>query len=149
MIILGQESLPRKMAKIAIIEDDTLLAEMYSQKFQKDGYQVMRAGDGQEGLALIKQQKPNLILLDIMMPKMNGLQVLQAIKADPDKQIKNIPVVLLTNLAREMQDVNRGLELGAVAYLIKSQVKPADVVIKVKEILAGYTREEVPKVKNP
>lgn len=135
------------MAKIAIIEDDALLAEMYTQKFKKDGYEVARAKDGEEGLKLIKQEKPNLILLDIMMPKMNGLQVLQAVKADPDEQIKNIPVILLTNLARGMQDVNKGLELGAVAYLIKSQVKPADVVAKVKEILAGYAREEVPKVK--
>lgn len=135
------------MAKIAIIEDDTLLSEMYSQKFKKDGYEVVRAGDGEEGFRLIKREKPNLILLDIMMPKMNGLQLLQALKADPDKEITNIPIILLTNLARGMQDVNRGLELGAVAYLIKSRVKPVDVVAKVKEVLAGYAREEIPEVK--
>lgn len=131
------------MAKIAIIEDDALLSEMYSQKFKKDGYQVVRASDGEQGLKLIKQERPNLILLDIMMPKMNGLQVLQAIKADPDNQIKNTPIILLTNLGRSMQDVNRGLELGAVAYLIKSQVKPADVVAKVKEVLAASGQDQL------
>lgn len=135
------------MAKIAIIEDDALLAEMYTQKFKKDGYQVVRAGDGEQGLRLIKQERPNLILLDIMMPKVNGLQVLQTLKADPDKQIKNTPVILLTNLARGMHDVNRGLELGAVAYLIKSQVKPADVVAKVKEVLAATAKNQIPQPK--
>ena len=133
------------MAKIAIIEDDALLAEMYSQKFKKDGYEVVRAGDGEQGLKLIKQEKPNLILLDIMMPKMNGLQVLQAIKADTDEQIRNIPTILLTNLARGMHDVNKGLELGAVAHLIKSKVKPVDVVAKVKEVLAASGQNQIPQ----
>jgi two-component system alkaline phosphatase synthesis response regulator PhoP len=130
------------MAKIAIIEDDQLLSQMYSKKFEKDGYEVINAEDGEEGLKLIKKHKPNLVLLDIMMPKMNGLQVLQAIKEDPDEQVKTTPVIMLTNLGRTDEDVHRGLELGAVSYLVKRKVKPVDVVIKVKEILraSGYDK---------
>lgn len=136
------------MAKILIVEDDTLLMEMYAQKFKKDGYEVVKAVDGEEGLRVARQEKPGLILLDIMMPKINGLQVLQAIKEDPDEQIKNIPVVLLTNLARGMSDVNRGLELGAATYLIKGKVKPAGVVAKVKEILEATGKNHLLQTKN-
>jgi DNA-binding response OmpR family regulator len=123
------------MAKIAIIEDDSLLSNMYAKKFKKDGFEVSTAYDGKEGLRLVREEKPDLVLLDIMMPEMNGLQVLEAIKKDPDEKIKNTPVILLTNLARGKEDINRGLELGAVTYLVKSKVKPPEVVAKVKEVL--------------
>ncbi len=125
----------KAVPKIAIIEDDALLAQMYAQKFKKDGFEVVRADDGKKGLALIKQEKPSLVLLDIMMPEMNGLEVLKAVKDDSDEEINSIPVILLTNLARGKEDVNRGLELGAVTYLVKSKVKPSEVVTKVKEVL--------------
>src|SRR5665811_1177281 len=89
--------------------------------------------------------KPDLILLDIMMPKVNGLQVLTKLKEN--KETSNIPVILLTNIGSSNEgDVNRGLELGAVAYLIKAGNRPVVVVEKVKEILAGYVHE-LPKVK--
>ncbi len=132
---------------IAIIEDDALLIQMYSQKFKKDGYQVVSATNGEDGLRLVREQKPALVLLDIMMPKMNGLQVLKAIKEDPDEQISATPVILLTNLARNDKDVNRGLELGAATYLVKSKVKPTQVVAKAKEVLeaSGQDRLLQPK----
>lgn len=132
------------MTKILLVEDDILLSKMYAQKFKKDGYEVSTAADGQEGLSLIKSTKPDVILLDIMMPKMSGLQVLEKIKAD--KQFKSIPVLLLTNLARGMDDINRGLELGAVSYLVKSKVKPADVVSKVKEVLKASGKNSVEEI---
>ncbi len=131
------------MAKIALVEDDALLSEMYAQKLKKDGYEVVSAADGEEGLRLIRQEKPSLILLDIMMPKMNGLQLLTTIKKDPDNKIRNTPVILLTNLARDEKDINRGLELGAVTYLVKSQVKPADVVLRVKEVLKASGQNDL------
>ncbi len=120
---------------IAIIEDDALLSDMYAKKFKKDGFEVLTAFDGKEGLRLIREEKPDLVLLDIMMPEMNGLEVLKAVKDDSDEEINSTPVILLTNLARGKEDVNRGLELGAVTYLVKSKVKPAAVVTKVKEVL--------------
>ncbi len=131
------------MATIAIIEDDALLAQMYSQKFKKDGYQVVSATNGEDGLKLVKEQKPALVLLDIMMPKMNGLQVLKAIKEDPDEQISSTPVILLTNLARDDKDVSRGLELGAATYLVKSKVKPTQVVAKAKEVLEASGQDHL------
>ncbi len=127
------------MGKILIIEDDSLLARMYAQKFKKEGFEVSTAGNGEEGLEKIKSFGPDVVLLDIMMPKMNGLEVLERLKADG--KIKGTPVILLTNLARGMADINRGLELGAVAYLVKSKVKPVEVVAKVKEILRASGKD--------
>lgn len=131
------------MAKILIVEDDPLMSRMYQKIFTFEGYEVEMAADGQEGLDKTRIGKPTLILLDIMMPKMNGLQVLEKLKADV--QTKAIPVVMLTNLAGQ-QDAETALAKGAVKYIVKSEYEPKQVANMVKEILAGYTRDEVPKV---
>lgn len=130
------------MAKILIVEDDPLMSRMYQKIFTFEGYEVMMAGDGQEGLEKARSGKPTMILLDVMMPKMNGLQVLEKLKADPET--KGIPVVMLTNLAGQ-QDAETALTKGAVKYIVKSEYEPKQVANMVKEILAGYTRNEVPK----
>lgn len=133
------------MAKILLIEDDNLMIRMYQRKLKADGYEIEVALNGEEGLERVKTFNPDLVLLDIMMPKMNGLQVLEKMKADDE--IKNIPVILLTNLSGSDADKDKGLELGAVAYLVKSNMKPDEVIAKVKEVLAGYTHgQEVPEV---
>jgi len=103
------------------------------------------AYDGEEGLKKTKAEKPNLVLLDIMMPKMNGLEFLDSLKAHAD--IKTTPVVILTNLASD-KDAEIALSKGAVKYIVKSEHDPKEVVNMVKEILAGYTRDEVPKASN-
>jgi CheY-like chemotaxis protein len=128
------------MAKILIIEDDPLMSRLYQKAFTFEGYQVVAAFDGEEGWEKMKQENPNLILLDIMMPKMNGLEFLQKIKKDPD--YKKIPVVCLTNLAGQ-QDAEKALLLGAVKYIVKSEYEPKQVVNMIKEILAGYTRDQL------
>jgi CheY-like chemotaxis protein len=128
------------MAKILIIEDDPLMSRLYQKAFTFEGYQVVAAFDGEEGWEKMKQENPNIILLDIMMPKMNGLEFLQKIKKDPD--YKKIPVVCLTNLAGQ-QDAEKALLLGAVKYIVKSEYEPKQVVNMIKEILAGYTRDQV------
>ena len=130
------------MAKILIVEDDPLMSRMYQKIFTFEGYEVEMAGDGVEGLEKVRSFKPTLILLDIMMPKMNGMEVLEKLKADPD--LKSIPVVMLTNLAGQ-QDAEAALEKGAIKYIVKSEYEPKQVTNMVKEILAGYTRNEVPK----
>jgi DNA-binding response OmpR family regulator len=130
------------MAKVLIIEDDPLMSRMYQKIFGFEGFQVEVAADGIEGLDKARTGKPTLILLDIMMPKMNGLQVLEKLKADAE--MKKIPVVVLTNLAGQ-QDAEKALTLGAVKYIIKSEYEPKEITNMVKEILAGYTREEVPQ----
>ncbi len=129
------------MAKILIIEDDPLMSRMYAKIFSFEGFEVEIAADGEEGLAKVRSTKPTLLLLDIMMPKMNGLEVLDRLKADPET--KSIPVVMLTNLAGQ-QDAEKALAKGAVKYIIKSEYDPKQVANMVKEILAGYTRDEVP-----
>ncbi|HSX00699.1 MAG TPA: response regulator [Candidatus Saccharimonas sp.] len=126
---------------ILIAEDDALMSRLYQKIFTFEGYTVEMAHDGQEGLDKARSIKPTLVLLDVMMPKMNGLEVLDKLKADPET--KQIPVVMLTNLAGQ-QDAETALAKGAVKYIIKSEHEPKQVADMVKEILAGYTRNEVP-----
>ena len=130
------------MIKILIVEDDPLMCRMYQKIFSFEGYQVETAADGEEGLEKARITTPTLILLDIMMPKMNGLQVLEKLKADPTTN--KIPVIMLTNLAGT-QDAETALSKGAVKYIIKSEQEPKQVVEMVKEIIAGYTRNAVPE----
>jgi len=129
------------MAKILIVEDDPLMSRMYQKIFTFENYEVEMAGDGQEGLDKAREVTPTLILLDVMMPKLNGLQVLEKLKEDP--KTKAVPVVMLTNLAGQ-QDAETALAKGAIKYIIKSEHDPKEVADMVKEILAGYTRNDVP-----
>jgi len=131
------------VAKILIIEDDALLSRMYQIVFTSSNNEVAVAVNGEEGLEKARSFKPDLILLDIMMPKLNGLEVLKKLKADPDT--RKTPAVVLTNLAGS-GDVQAALELGAVRYIVKSENKPKQVDEIVESILAGYTRDDVPKV---
>lgn len=129
-------------ATILIVEDDPLMSRLYHKIFTFEGYKVETAPDGQEGLEKTRTVKPNLILLDVMMPKMNGLEVLDKLKSDPET--KSIPVIMLTNLAGQ-QDAETALSKGAVKYIVKSEYEPKQVANMVKEILAGYTRNAVPE----
>ena len=132
------------MAKILLVEDDPLMVRMYQRKLISDGYETDIAVNGEDGLVKIRSFRPDLVLLDIMMPKLDGLQVLERVKADPT--IRSIPIIVLTNLGGSQDDIERGLELGAVAYLVKSAYRPDEVVMKVKEVLEGYTRsKETPR----
>lgn len=130
------------MAKILLVDDDKLMIKMYQGKFEDDGFDVAVATDGQMGLNKALEFKPDLILLDIMMPRVNGLEMLKNLKNNGTT--KNIPVILLTNVGGE-EDANQGLSMGAVAYMVKAHYDAKDVVAKVKEILGGYVHE-LPKV---
>lgn len=118
--------------KILIIEDDPFLAGMYVTKFGMEGFSVDLANDGRQGLKKAKDWHPDLILLDILLPIMDGFQVLQSLKRDEDTQ--EIQVVLLTNLGQK-DDVERGLSLGAADYLIKAHFMPGEVIEKVRRLL--------------
>lgn len=132
------------MAKILLVDDDPLLVRMYQKKLENDGYEVATADDGDKAISKVDEFNPDLILLDIMMPKVNGYEVLKNLKSK--EATKKIPVVLLTNVSSADADLEKGMELGAVAYLVKAGNRPSAVVSKVKEILGGYVRD-VPKVK--
>ncbi len=120
------------MKKILIIEDDPFLSEMYAAKFSQNEFQVEVAVDGKAGLAKIKEFVPGLILLDIVLPKMDGFEILKKIKGD--SKLKNIPIVLLTNLGQK-NEIEKGMSLGADEYIIKAHFTPTAVVAKVKELL--------------
>ena len=118
--------------KVLIIEDEEMLVNMYISKFEKEGYQAEKASNGRIGLEQAKKIKPDIILLDIMMPEMDGFMVLKNLKTDTGT--KNIPIIMLTNLGQE-EDIKKGIKLGAIDYLVKANLTPAQVVDKVKEIL--------------
>jgi len=130
------------MVKVLVVEDDVLISRMYKKVFQSERYEVFVAENGQVGLDLARTIEPTIILLDILMPKLNGMQMLQQLKADP--KIAKIPVVILTNLAGTA-DAEKALGLGAVKYIIKSEHKPKEVFDIVKGIITAHTRDEVPE----
>ena len=121
-----------KQSHVLIVEDDVFLSEIYQKKFEMEGFKVSMANNGEKGLADIKKKKPDIVLLEILLPKLDGFAVLEAAKADVS--IKNIPIILLTNLGQK-DDVQRGIEEGAAGYLIKTHFKPSEVVDKVREVL--------------
>ncbi|MFW0862532.1 MAG: response regulator transcription factor [Candidatus Komeilibacteria bacterium] len=116
--------------KILLIEDEEILANMYKLKLVKAGYEVEVARDGETGVQLTKSLKPDLVLLDIIMPKKDGFIVLEEIKSD--EFTKNIPVYMLTNLGQE-EDTAKGKELGAVGYFVKADMTPGELVIKINK----------------
>lgn len=126
----------KKDTKILIVEDDIMLNKIYQTKLSLLGYQVLAAYDGEEGLAMMKALQPHLVLLDLMLPKKNGFEVLEAAKQD--MATSRIPVIILSNLGQE-SDIRRGAELGAVDFLVKSNVKLEAVVDKIGIVLQKYS----------
>ncbi|MFH1947460.1 MAG: response regulator [Candidatus Magasanikbacteria bacterium] len=121
-----------KKIHVLLVEDDTFLANIYQTKFTMEGFKVSVSENGETGLSDAKKKNPDIILLDILLPKLDGFAVLEKLQADAE--LKKIPVILLTNLGQK-DDVSKGLEMGAKDYLIKAHFKPSEVVDKVKEIL--------------
>ena len=119
-------------ARLLLVEDDVTMVKMYQKKFLAEGYEVVTAYDGEEGLKKVKEVKPDLVILDVMMPKLDGLAVFKLMKAEP--ATKDIPVILLTNFDQK-DAIYESFTLEAVEYLIKSDVTPAQVVQKVEELL--------------
>lgn len=118
--------------KILIVEDDPLMMRIYARVFDIEGYAVATAVDGEEGFLQVHKDIPALILLDVMMPKMNGLQLLEKLKADPTTQ--KVPVIMLTNLAGQA-DAETAIAKGAIKYIIKSEYEPKQIVDMVKALL--------------
>ncbi len=118
--------------KILIIEDDKFLRELISRKLSDEGFNIQEAVDGEEGLKKIKEGKPDLILLDLILPSIDGFEVLSRMKEDPG--VSAIPVIILSNLGQK-EEVERGLKLGAADYLIKAHFTPGEIIEKIKNIL--------------
>lgn len=120
------------MKKILIIEDEKTLLEMYRIRFEKAGYEVFAAANGQRGIETAQKEKPDLILLDILMPNADGYQVIQALKKDP--QTKNIPILVFSNLGQP-EEIEKGLKLGADDYVIKTDLTPTELTNKVERMI--------------
>lgn len=118
--------------KILLVEDEPILSNLLRQRLEKENFQVTLARDGSEAIKSLKQEKPDLILMDIILPKISGFEVMEAMKSDPTLQ--SAPVVVISNLGQE-SDVERGQSLGAVGYFVKAQLSVEDLVSKVKEFL--------------
>ncbi len=120
------------MKKILIVEDDKFLRELIARKLLDEGFKIVQAVDGEEGLKKAKEEKPDLILLDLILPGIDGFEVLRQIKRDPE--IAKIPVIILSNLGQE-EDIEKGFKSGAVDYLIKAHFTPGEIIEKIDKYL--------------
>jgi len=126
------DGMPKK--KILIVEDDIALAQVYKDRLNIEGFSAVVAHDGENALAVATKERPDLILLDVMMPKINGFDVLDILKNTPETL--NMPVVMISALADE-DNVVRAERMGAEDYMVKSQIAIDDVVNKIKDILGA------------
>ena len=120
------------MKKILFIEDESALQKTFGDFLHREEYEIISALDGEIGLKLAKEKKPDLILLDLILPKLDGFEVLKKVKED--EGIKGIPVIVLTNLER-IEDIEKALELGATTYLVKANYTLEEVLEKIKKTL--------------
>ncbi|GIW67464.1 MAG: response regulator [Candidatus Parcubacteria bacterium] len=122
--------------KILLVDDDKFLSRVLEKKLSYEGFEVITAIDGDEALEKVITEKPDLILLDIILPKKGGFVILENIKKDPE--LKQLPVLIISNLGQE-EDVKKGLSLGAAEYFVKAKVSIDDIIKKVKE----YAKDKV------
>ena len=118
--------------KILIIEDDFFVRDLYARELAREGFETVTATNGEDGLLRVVEDRPDLVLLDIMLPKMSGLDVLKKLKEK--EEIKDIPIVLLTNLGQDSV-IREGFSLGAIGYLIKAAYTPTQIIQEVKKFL--------------
>src|SRR3989338_11294305 len=120
----------KKKMKILVVEDESFLLDLYQIKLEQSGFEVIKACNGKEGMSLVRLEQPNLILLDILMPQVDGYEMLANIKSDP--KTKNIPVIIFSNLSQK-EEIEKGLQLGASDFIIKTSVTPSQLEARVKE----------------
>ncbi|MBM4388597.1 MAG: response regulator [Deltaproteobacteria bacterium] len=120
--------------KILLVEDEPLLGNLLKQRLEKEGFEVTLAHDGEEALTRLRESAPDLVLLDIILPKISGFELLETLQADP--QLERAPVIVISNLGQE-SDVSRGQSLGAVEYFVKAKVSIEELVEHVKTFLRG------------
>lgn len=125
--------------KIVLIEDDEILSKVLHAELVGAGFNVSQAFDGEAGLELVRSKKPNLVLLDLILPKKHGFEVLEEMKKSPDT--KDIPVIILSLLGED-EDIKKGLKLGANDYLVKSNHAVAEIVEKIKNFFAAEQHPE-------
>lgn len=122
------------MAKILLVEDDSNLREIYGARLEAEGYDITSASDGEEALAIAVREKPDLIITDVMMPKISGFDMLDILRSTPET--RDVKIIMMTALSQD-EDRQRGTDLGADHYIVKSQVTLDDVIGIVNEVLSS------------
>ncbi|OGI27054.1 MAG: hypothetical protein A2359_01770 [Candidatus Moranbacteria bacterium RIFOXYB1_FULL_43_19] len=122
----------KKKPLVLVVEDDVFLLNVHKKKLSKEGFEVLVAGNGNEALSLARKNKPDIILLDLIMPAKDGFQALKELKADPE--LKDIKVVVLSNLGQE-EDKRRAMEAGALGYIVKANVSFREIINQVRRHL--------------
>jgi DNA-binding response OmpR family regulator len=125
----------KKPFKVLLVEDDLMVVRMYERKLTTDGFEVALAYNGEDGLSALKEDRPDIVLLDIMMPKLSVLDMLKTVKAEA--QYKSLPVVILTNLGDRDEDVQQCKDLGAEDYWVKANLRLDDLTGKINKILSA------------
>ena len=120
--------------RVLIVEDEPLLGNLLKQRFESEGVEALLARDGEEAIGILRSTRPDLVLLDIILPKISGFELLEMMQADP--QIEKAPVIITSNLGQDT-DVARGQSLGAIEYFVKAKVSIEELVDHVKTVLAG------------
>ena len=123
------------MSKILLVEDDAFLSSLLKNRLQKEGLEVTLAKDGEEALNSLKSGKPDLILLDLILPKKSGFEVMEEMRADPQMQFQELPIIIISNLGQP-EDISRGQALGAIEYFIKAKTSIDELIEKIKGFLA-------------
>ena len=127
--------------KILLVEDEPFLSSLLKNRLEKEGFEMQLARDGDEALSSIKSNKPDLVLLDLILPKKSGFELMDEIRKDPKTQAKDLPIIIISNLGQP-EDVSRGQELGAAKYFIKAKTSIDELVQKVKSFLENTKNHE-------
>lgn len=127
-------------AKILLVDDDMTLHEMYAERLRAEGYNIVSAYDGEEALEKTLKEKPDIILLDIMMPKINGIDVMKKIRENGDESISTTPIILLTALVQEINKI-KDMMKDYDQYLVKSEIMPGDIITAIEKSLSKAKSE--------
>jgi len=117
------------MAKILLVEDDSLIVKIYSTRLKADGFVIISADNGEDGLTVAEKEFPDLILLDVMMPKVDGFTVLQKLRENP--KFKSTPIIVYSNLGQE-SEMQKAIQMGATEFIVKANISPTELVNKIK-----------------
>ena len=122
-------------AKILLVEDDPFLSSLLKNRLQKEGFEIILVRDGDEALNSLNNFAPNLILLDIILPKKSGFEVMEEVKKNPQFKNQTTPIIIISNLGQP-EDIDRGRKLGAVEYFIKAKISIDELIEKIKSFIS-------------
>lgn len=123
---------------ILLVEDDPFLSALLRARLQNEGFIILHALDGQQAVEMLKATKPSLILLDLILPKRSGFEVMEMIQSNPE--LNRSPIIIISNLGQE-SDIQRGRELGAIEYFVKAKTSIDDLVAKIRQFLTGQQQQ--------